>query len=199
MDSKAYIASGIIEDYCLGILSNEESRKVEQYAQLHSEIEHEINAFMLALEQYAQDNAINPDEQTKTKIFQLIDNLSTEYETDLQHLPLLNKYSDLNTWLSIVEPLLPAALEENMFVKELHNNHGVSQTIIWTKIDYPDEVHDKVKECFIILKGKCRCYIEGEMIEVEAGGFLEIPMFKHHDVKVVESPVLAVVQRIKVA
>jgi anti-sigma-K factor RskA len=47
MDSKAYIASGIIEDYCLGILSTEESRKVEQYAQLHSEIEHEINAFML--------------------------------------------------------------------------------------------------------------------------------------------------------
>jgi mannose-6-phosphate isomerase-like protein (cupin superfamily) len=89
----------------------------------------------------------------------------------LQHLPLLNKYSDLNTWLRIVEPLLPAALEENMFIKELRNDNGVSQTIIWTKIDYPDEVHDKVEECFIILKGKCRCYIEGEVIEVDAGGF----------------------------
>jgi mannose-6-phosphate isomerase-like protein (cupin superfamily) len=199
MDSKTYIASGIIEDYCLGILSSEESRAVEQYAQLYSEIKQEISAYMLALEQYAMDNAINPGEQVKTKIFQLIDNLATEHESTHQQLPLLNKYSDLNNWLRIVEPLLPGELKEKMFIKELRNEHGISQTIIWTKIDYPDEVHDEVEECFIILKGKCRCYIEGEVIEVGAGGFLEIPMFKHHDVKVLESPVLAVVQRIKVA
>ena len=199
MDTKAYIASGIIEDYCLGILSDEEGRAVEQYALSHPEIKHEMNAFMQALERYALDNAVSPDEQLRTKIFQLFDNLATEQEATPQHLPLLNKYSDLDTWLSIVEPLLPKALEENMFVKELRNEHGVSQTIIWTKIDYPDEVHDEVEECFIILKGKCRCYIEGEAIEVNAGGFLEIPMFKHHDVRVLESPVLAIVQRIKVA
>ena len=199
MDSKAYIASGIIEDYCLGILSDEESKQVEHYAQTSPEIKHEMDAFMQALEQYALDNAINPEEQIKTKIFQLLDNLATEYKATAQDLPLLNKYSDLNTWLSIVEPLLPGELKEDMFVKELRNEHGVSQTIIWTKIDYPDEVHDAVEECFIILKGKCRCYIEGEAIEVDAGGFLEIPMFKHHDVRVLKSPVLAVVQRIKVA
>jgi len=199
MDTKAYIASGIIEDYCLGILSDEESRMVEQYAEMHSEIKQEINAFMQAIEQYTLDNAINPGEQIKAKIFQLIDNLTTENEASLQHLPLINKYSDLKSWLRIVEPLLPEELEENMFIKELRNEHGVSQTIIWTKIDYPDEVHEQVEECFIILKGKCRCYIEGETIEVDAGGFLEIPMFKHHDVRVLESPVLAVVQRIKVA
>lgn len=199
MDSKTYIASGIIEDYCLGTLSDEESRTVEQYAQLHSDVQHEINAFMQTLEQYALDNAIDPGEQLKTKIAQLIDNLATELEATSQNLPLLNKYSDLGTWLRIVEPLLPAALEGNMFVKELRNEHGVSQTIIWSKIDYPDEVHEEVEECFIILKGKCRCYIEGEIIEVDAGGFLEIPMFKHHDVKVIESPVLAVIQRVKVA
>ena len=199
MDSKAYIASGIIEDYCLGILSDEESKQVEHYAQTSPEIKQEVDAFMQALEQYALDNAINPEEQIKTKIFQLFDNLATEYKATAQDLPLLNKYSDLNTWLSIVEPLLPGELKEDMFGKELRNEHGVSQTIIWTKIDYPDEVHDAVEECFIILKGKCRCYIEGEAIEVDAGGFLEIPMFKHHDVRVLNSPVLAVVQRIKVA
>jgi len=199
MDTNAYITSGIIEDYCLGILNDEESRTVEQYAESHPEIKQEVDAFMQVLEQYALDNAIHPGEQLRTKIFQLFDNLATEYEAAPQHLPLLNKYSNLNTWLSIVEPLLPEVLGENMFVKELRNQHGISQTIIWTKIDYPDEVHEEVEECFIILKGKCRCYIEGETIEVNAGGFLEIPMFKHHDVRVLESPVLAVVQRIKVA
>src|SRR5215831_5761200 len=114
MDNQAYIASGIIEDYCLGMLSDEENRAVEQHAQANPEIKQEINAFMQALEQYALDNAISPDEQLKTKIFQLFDNLATEYKATAQHLPLLNKYSDLNTWLNIVEPLLPQELEENM-------------------------------------------------------------------------------------
>jgi hypothetical protein len=35
MDHKAYLASGIIEDYCLGILSDEESKAVEHQAQLY--------------------------------------------------------------------------------------------------------------------------------------------------------------------
>jgi mannose-6-phosphate isomerase-like protein (cupin superfamily) len=181
------------------MLNDEENRAVEQYAQLHADVKQEIDAYMQALEQYALDNAIKPDEQLKTHIFELINNLETEQEANPQHPPLLNKYSDLGNWLKIVEPLLPGELEEDMFVKELRNENGVSQTIIWTKIDYPDEVHDEVEECFIILKGTCRCYIEGKMIEVGTGGFLEIPMFKHHDVRVLESPVLAVVQRIKVA
>src|SRR5215831_6177697 len=125
MDNQAYIASGIIEDYCLGMLSDEENRAVEQHAQANPEIKQEMNAFMQALEQYALDNAISPDKELKTKIFQLLDNLATEHEATPKHLPLLNKYSDPNTWLSIVEPLLPEVLEENMFVKELRNEHGV--------------------------------------------------------------------------
>ncbi len=199
MDSKTYIASGVIEDYCLGILNDKENKDVEQYAQLHPDVKQEIDVYMQVLEQYAMDNAIDPGEEMRTKTFMLIENLALEQEADLQHLPLLNKYSDPDNWLKIVESLLPGELTEDMLVKELRNEHGISQTIIWTKIDYPDEVHEKVEECFIILKGKCRCNIEGEEIEVDAGGFLQIPMFKHHDVKVLESPVLAIVQRIKVA
>ena len=143
MDSQSYIASGIIEDYCLGMLNDKENNAVEQYAQLHADVKQEIDAYMQALEQYALDNAVKPDEQLKTQIFQLIDNLEKEQEANPQHLPLLNKYSDLDNWLKIVEPLLPGQLEEDMFVKELRNEDGVSQIIIWTKVDYPDEVHDE--------------------------------------------------------
>ena len=95
--------------------------------------------------------------------------------------------------------MLPEKLTDKMFIHVLRDDQQVSQTLIWTAVDYPDEVHEDVKECFIILKGKCRCYIEAEVVELGPGGFLEIPLHKHHDVKVLEYPVLAVVQRIKVA
>jgi hypothetical protein len=44
-------------------------------------------------------------------------------------------------------------------------NMAFPKQLFGPKIDYPDEVHDEVEECFIILKGKCSCYIEGETIE----------------------------------
>jgi mannose-6-phosphate isomerase-like protein (cupin superfamily) len=199
MDIKAYIVSGIIEDYCLGILNTEESKAVEEQAQLHPEIKQEIEDYLNTFERYALDSNFYPPLYVKDKTLELLKNLQLEEQAKLDELPLLNKYSDHNNWLQIVKPVLPEKLNDKMFIRVLRNDKKVSQTIIWTAVDYPDEVHQDVEECFIILKGRCRCYIEDEVVELGPGGFLEIPMNKHHDVKVIEHPVLAVVQRIKVA
>jgi len=199
MDHKAYITSGIIEDYCLGVLSDEESKAVEQQARLHPEIKQEIEGYLNTLEQYALNSNFYPPSEVKDKTFELLKNLQLEEQAKLDELPLLNKYSDHNNWLRIVRPVLPKELKDKMFVHVLRDDKKVSQILIWTDVDYPDEVHENVEECFIILKGKCRCYIEDEVVELGPGGFLEIPMYKHHDVKVLEHPVVAVVQRIKVA
>lgn len=199
MDMKAYISSGIIEDFCLGVLNEDENKAVLQQAQEHPEIQQEIDTFMFALEQYATDS-FAPPVHLKNATMQLLANLAAEEEKNIQHLPMLNKHSDYKNWLRIVEPVLPETLNEKMFVRELKNDGKVTQTLIWTHIDYPDEVHEEVQECFIILKGKCRCFIEDKTIELEAGGFLEIPMYAHHNVEVLgNEPVLAVVQRVKVA
>lgn len=200
MDTKAYISSGIIEDYCLGILNEEESNDVLQQAKLHPEIKQEIDAFMQSLEHYAFDISADATAHLKQQTMNVLKNLSLEEKQDIEQPPLLNKYSDHKNWLRIVEPVLPASLKEKMFIRDIRNDDKVSQTVIWTHIDYPDEVHDEVQECFIILRGKCRCYIEDKVVELSAGGFLEIPMFAHHNVEVLgNEPVLAVVQRIKVA
>ncbi len=199
MNHRAYIASGIIEDYCLGTLSEEESKAVEERAQRYPEIKREIDAFMYTLERYALDSAHNNAEHIRNKTLKLLDNLRLEYEANIDALPLLNKYADHKNWLRIVKPLLPEKLDRTMFIQELRNDNNISQTLIWTAVDYPDEVHDDVEECFIILEGKCRCYIEDEVVELGPGGFLEIPLYKHHDVQVLEHPVLAVVQRVRVA
>src|SRR3954452_4084692 len=164
MDGKAYIASGIIEDYCLGILSDEESREVEHRAQLYPEIKQEIDNYLMALEQYALDSNFYPPIHVKDKILELLDNLQLEEKAKLDELPLLNKFSDHTKWLQIVKPALPEKLNDNIFVRVLRNDKKVSQILIWTAVDYPDEVHEDMEECFIILQGKCKCYIEDEVV-----------------------------------
>ena len=200
MNLKEYTSSGIIEDYCLGILNEEEKNDVWHHAQLHPEIKQAINECMQSLEQYAIATSFTPPKNAKQNILQLLDNLRIEEEQNIHALPLLNKYTDHKNWLHIVEPVLPGTLNQKMFVQELRNDNKVSQTLIWTAVDYPDEVHEDVQECFIILRGRCRCYIEDKVVELGPGGYLEIPMYAHHNVKVLGTdPVLAVVQRIKVA
>jgi len=200
MDLKGYISSGIIEDYCLGILNHEETHDVSQQAQLHPEIKQAIEEFMQSLGEYTIDVNTAPPASTKQKVLQLLDNLKLEEEKNIHALPLLNKYTDHKNWLHIVESVLPETLNQKIFVHELRNDNKISQTLIWTAVDYPDEVHEDVQECFIILRGKCRCYIEDKVVELGPGGYLEIPMYAHHNVKVLGTdPVLAVVQRIKVA
>jgi mannose-6-phosphate isomerase-like protein (cupin superfamily) len=198
MDDKMNITPGIIESYCLGLLDGEESRMIEEQANVNTELKQEIDAFMLSLEEYAMANAVEPGEDVRMKTLSLLNNLKLEDTPSITALPLINKFTDYKNWLHIVQPLLPGETPDAMFVHELRNDDAVSQTVIWTSVDYPDEVHEDEEECFIILKGKCRCFIEEKVVELGPGGFLEIPMFKHHDVKVLE-PVLAVVQRVKVA
>jgi mannose-6-phosphate isomerase-like protein (cupin superfamily) len=199
MNEETFITPHIIEQYCLGLLSEQEHRSVERQATLHSAIEQDILHFMEGLERRLSSQRLDLPGELKSKTLNLLHNLKIEQEGELKEQPLINKYSDYKNWLRFVKPLLPAKLEEDLFTQEVRNDDHVSQIVIWTNVDYPDEVHTEVQESFIILQGRCRCFIDGQAVELEAGGFLEIPLHKHHDVQVLESPVLAVVQRIKVA
>ncbi|HRI22810.1 MAG TPA: cupin domain-containing protein, partial [Panacibacter sp.] len=185
--------------YCLGLLNGEDCKTVEQYRESYPYVKEEIDSFMASLEQYALDCAVLPGKDIKNKTLRFADNQAMEDQANIQNLPLLNKYSSHENWLKIVKPLLPAQLmNDKMFIHELRNSNGIAQMVIWTAIDYPDEVHSDEQECFIILEGRCRCYIDDRITEMGPGDFLEIPLHAHHDVQVLE-PVLALVQRIKAA
>lgn len=60
MDVRAYIESGILEQYVLGQLSQEERLVVEQNAALYPDIREEINQIELALEHFAQLSGKTP-------------------------------------------------------------------------------------------------------------------------------------------
>jgi anti-sigma-K factor RskA len=62
MNIQEYINSGIIEDYCLGVLSPEERQAVAQNAMLYPEIQTAIEENELALKRYVEDTSV--DKQT---------------------------------------------------------------------------------------------------------------------------------------
>jgi len=199
MDIKTYISSGVLEDYCLGVLDDSETAQVEQMAAMHAEIKNEIIAFQRSLEQYAVAAAKRPSTHIKHNLLNTFENLAQEYPLSLENLPLLSRHSDNKNWLKLIKPMLPLYLEEELLIKILRNDEEALQCVMWLRNEYPDEVHDNLKESFIVLEGECECHIGGKIIKLGPGDYLDIPLHEHHDVVVTKGPVLAIVQRLKVA
>ena len=199
MNVQEYINSGIIEDYCLGVLTPEEMKEVAHQAMIHDDIKFEIEAYESALKEYAGEFARDRKKDIKKNLFDIFDNLETEEDIHAENLPLINKYSSAENWLRFVKPLLPAKLEEPSMVHELPAKDGVDQFIFWTNEGLPYEIHKTTHETLLVLEGRCVCYIEDEVHELNPGDFLCIPLHKSHNVEIVNGPVMAVIQRIKVA
>lgn len=70
MDIKAYIASGVLEQYVLGKLSPQEEAEVEKNAEQYPEIRQELDAIELALEEYALLHGRTPPPGVLTAILQ---------------------------------------------------------------------------------------------------------------------------------
>jgi len=65
---KEYIASGVVESYVLGLLSAQERFEFEQYCETYPELKAARNAFELAIEKQAMENAVTPPAGVKEKI-----------------------------------------------------------------------------------------------------------------------------------
>lgn len=77
-DIKAYIESGAIESYVMGLSSPEERAETEQLRQQFGEVDAAIQAFELSLEQQAFAHAVSPAASVKTALFsQLADEFAT--------------------------------------------------------------------------------------------------------------------------
>lgn len=72
MDIQAYIQTGIIESYVLGLASTEEIAEVEKLAAEYPEVQEAINAYSEMLEQQAFVNAIAPPPFVKERIMAAI-------------------------------------------------------------------------------------------------------------------------------
>lgn len=73
MDLKAYMTSGILELYVLGLASEKERQEVERLIESHPELKHEINVIRKALDEYAQLHGIEPPESVRHNLQKRLD------------------------------------------------------------------------------------------------------------------------------
>jgi mannose-6-phosphate isomerase-like protein (cupin superfamily) len=194
-----YIQSGIIEDYCFGFLTKEKTAEVENMANNFPIILEAITSNQEALEEYANLFKLTPSSECKSKIMNVFDNLIKERQASPNNLPLINKYSQKENWLKIVKPFLPPTLEKDKYHNIIQDEDNVFQLLLWSKSDYPNEEHTDLNETIYVLDGECECCVGDKVFPLKPGEMLEIPLYVSHNLIVTKGPLLAVVQRLKIA
>ncbi len=198
MDIRAYIESGILEEYCLGLLTAQEEARVVAACAQYSELEMELAAIQITLSDYAKCYSKVPPIKVKGQIWEAIENKAKEQNIGLNHLPIIDRYSDFKKWIEVVAPLLPANRPDEPLFHELQNSHGVQQYLVVADADVKEEVHTDECERILILKGECACYIGEHLVRLGPGGFIEIPLHVRHNIRLLTPHVTAILQRIAV-
>lgn len=78
MDHKEYIASGIIERYVLGSVSDQERREVECMSSIYPELKEELVKAQSSIESYVESIAVDPPKELKVSILAAIKNVKQE-------------------------------------------------------------------------------------------------------------------------
>jgi len=198
MNTEEYINSGVLHEYCINTLSASERIDVERVCDEYPEVKEELLEMQRALEKFAASVGKKPTVEVQQTIWGTLENINKEKAGDLNDLPLLNKYSDHNNWKRIVRPLMPANIPDERVMLPLRNENGVMQVLIISKTDVGEETHEHERESFLVLEGECECHIGDETWRLGPGGFLEIPLHKNHNIKVLSPYVVAVLQHVAV-
>ncbi|MBL0045450.1 MAG: hypothetical protein IPP33_13985 [Flavobacteriales bacterium] len=80
MDAEEYMTSGILQDYCLGLLTAEEEREVEAMCQAFPRVQEELRSLRLALEDYATSDEVKPPTELRNTVWQAVKKLWEENE-----------------------------------------------------------------------------------------------------------------------
>ena len=194
MDEQEYIDSGILYDYCTGLLSEDQKAAVEKVCAQYPGIKDELQGLQADLNLSAASPMSIPNPQLQHSIWNTLENVNKEMAGDINDLPLINKYTDYNNWKRIVKPLMPSEIRHSRITHTLRDADGVMQMLIISKTNVEEEVHINERECFIVLEGECECHIGEDIYRLGPGGFIEIPLHVPHNVKVLSPYVVAVLQ-----
>jgi mannose-6-phosphate isomerase-like protein (cupin superfamily) len=193
MNLQDYINSGVLEQYCLGLLDSDVASQVLSNCLKYPELRDELNSIEVALEKMALERAVTPIPHLKEKVLARL-GFAGNAILDINNLPPTDAYANYLNWLEAVEHLLPTEPFEGLNIQVLQQNNKIAQMLVVAKVDVPDESHDNYTESFFILKGRCSCTIDGKEIILNAGDFLEIPLYAEHDIKMLTPTVTAILQ-----
>lgn len=190
---KAYINSGNLEQHCFDLFNAERAKELAELRKAHPEIRQELKEIEQTIELLAKSQAIEPDPRLRQKLLNVL-GFADEELLDINNLPPTSKYSSYTSWLKAVEHLIPAEPFEDFFMHVLQQDEHIAQMLVVTRLDVAPEVHEDVAESFFILKGRCTCTIGDEMVTLNAGDHLDIPLHVTHNVKIESPYVIAILQ-----
>jgi hypothetical protein len=75
MNAGDYINSGILQDYCLGLLTKEEELKLEGMCQEYPQVAAELQLLRQALEKYAGSNKILHRDELRRNVWETVKKL----------------------------------------------------------------------------------------------------------------------------
>lgn len=192
MEIKSYIDEGNLEQYCFELNNADLGNEIAALRLAHPEIGQELNQIGLAIEKLAQSHAITPSPGLQNRIMAALG--IAEEKIDLDNLPPTSKYSNYESWLKAVEHLIPAEPFDDFFAYPLQQNEQIAQTLVITRLNVPEEIHEVVAESFFILKGTCTCTVGKEIFTLNAGDYLAIPLHISHDIRIDSPYVIAILQ-----
>ena len=116
MDTKEYIASGVLELYVFGQLTAAEQREVEALCSQHPDVQTELDAIQASVNGYASAHRKNPAPELRTKILDELD-LKDSFEPKVIPMQPWNSYR----WLAAASvALFIASLGANIY---FYNNY----------------------------------------------------------------------------
>jgi mannose-6-phosphate isomerase-like protein (cupin superfamily) len=182
MNVPAYLSSGIIEAYCLGLLPETEAAEVTRNAFLFPALQDAIDATEATLQHYA---ATPPRPALKRQLFETLRALATEAAIDLANPPLIGKDSDLEAWKEAVRGLRPNMTISTAQIRVLRFTPEHQLCLAWLSEDLVEEPHhpDAFRESFFILEGTCECNLGGQTVRLRAGDYLDVPAHTPHTIR----------------
>ena len=201
VDTKAYISSGVLEQYCMGMLSSAERSSVEEHIAEYPEIKDEFERIANAIESYAMANPVKPKDSLKAKV--LLAAYQTESGAGKKYPPLILDDSvtvEFHEWLKDITIPKPVGSLDNLSFYDLPSTEAVTNFMVWAKDGHEEEEHNDFREFIVILEGHCDMYFNGEKKHYTTGEIIRIPPFvPHHAVITSKEPMVAIVQRQMIA
>lgn len=201
MDSKAYIQSGMLEQYCLGLLSGAENVEVQHYAARYADIKQEIDRIADAIDCYARSNPVHPKDSIRMKVllaaYQSMAGAGKEFPPLIADSTVTDEFRQ---WMKGITVPAPSDPFDNLTSFDLPSTESVTNFMVWVKNGHDEEEHSNFREFIVILEGDCDMYMNGEKKHFTAGEIICIPPFvPHRAVITSEERMVAIVQRQQIA
>lgn len=192
MNIKAYIESGVLEEYVLGTLPAEDRLQVELHATKYAAIKTEIEAIEYSFENFASAHSDPRANHFKEKIVKTVANKNG---LQLQPPPIneTSKLKNYNFWLNAI---MESEYEE-MHMEVIYQTELETTVIAWVKNGEETHIHTEYTERFLIAEGSCTATIDETTKNYGVGDYIEFPLHVPHSYIVTSDSPMKVVASLK--